>query len=374
MNDKKIKLFVDAHCFDAEYQGSRTFVKEMYKSLANKKDVVIYLAAYDTENLKANFVASENIVFLKYRNKSSFLRLTYDIPRLIKKHRIDYAHFQYITPLIKNCRQVVTIHDVIFSDYPKEFSYPYRLLKKFLYKRSAHKADIVTTVSSFSKASIKKHLNYSTNIHVVTNGLNQHFFEQYDKEQAKAFIKDKYGLAKFILYVSRIEPRKNHLALLKAYLQLKLYEKGYQLAFVGHKTMDVPELENLLQSLSPSIKKHLYFNQSICDEDIIQFYRAAEFFIYPSKAEGFGIPPLEAAAARIPVICSNTSAMQEFSFFEDYHIDPSDEETLKQKLWELSEKKHDSSRLDAISEKIKSMYSWEQSAEKLYQLITTYEG
>ena len=374
MNNKRLKLFVDAHCFDGEYQGSRTFVKEVYKVLAEKKDILLYLAAHDTDKLREHFPDEENITFLKYKSRSGFFRLAYDIPRLIKKHEIDYAHFQYVSPLVKNCRQVITIHDVIFSDYPDEFAYLYRFIKKFLYKRSAARADILTTVSAYSATSIKKHLGTNAKVHVINNGVNKQYFEEYDKLDAKAFIKKKYGLDRFILYVSRIEPRKNHLALLKAYLQLKLYEKNYHLVLVGHKTMEVPGLEDLLRETAPIIRKYLFFIQHICDEEILQFYRAAEFFIYPSKAEGFGIPPLEAGAARVPVICSNTSAMQEFSFFENYHIDPSDEETLKEKISEFSTNGYDTVRLNRISETIKADYSWKQSAEKLYQLITTNDA
>ena len=371
MNSKKIRLFVDAHCFDQEYQGSRTFVKEIYKLLAQKKDLLIHMAAYDPEKLKEHFPDKENIVFLKYKNKSGFLRLAYDIPRLIKKHQVDFAHFQYITPLVKNCKQVVTIHDVIFSDYPNEFSYPYRLLKRLLYKRSACKADILTTVSAFSSGSIQKHLTNKSKVHIIRNGVSEHFFEPFDKGQCKILIKEKYGFDKFILYVSRIEPRKNHLALLNAYLHLELYKKGYHLACIGHETTEVPGLKKTIQSLPLSIRQFLFFNHSICDADLRSFYRAADVFIYPSKAEGFGIPPLEAGASRVPVICSNTSAMKEFSFFGSQHIDPCDEEVMQTKLAELIDAGNDQEKLEEIAQTIKEEYSWERSAEKLYHLLTT---
>jgi glycosyltransferase involved in cell wall biosynthesis len=367
---KPLKIFVDAHCFDAEYQGSRTFVKEIYRALSAKKDLLLYLAANNTDELKDAFPQAENVVFLKYRSRQPFFRLAYEIPVLIKKHNIDVAHFQYITPLFKNCRQVVTIHDVIFNDYPNEFSKTYRLLKSFLYKRSTKTADVLTTVSAFSKASIQKHLKTNGRaVHIIANGVNENFFAPHDKEEARAFLKEKYSLEKIILYVSRIEPRKNHAALLKAYLHLNAHAKGYHLVFIGHESVPVAELNALLANAAPEARRRIHFFASICDEDLLRFYRAARAFVYPSKAEGFGIPPLEAGAVGVPVLCSASSAMKEFSFFGDCLIEPKDEEGLKHGLKEILGKDHDTQKLQKISECIRAGYSWEASAEKLYQLI-----
>ena len=116
-----IKIFLDAHVFDGEFQGSRTFIKELYNILLQKKDLEFYIAAYDLENLKRYFPKAENIFFIKLKKRSSILRLLIEIPQLIKKHGISYAHFQYMVPPVKNCRFIVTTHDVLFNEFPKEF-------------------------------------------------------------------------------------------------------------------------------------------------------------------------------------------------------------------------------------------------------------
>jgi glycosyltransferase involved in cell wall biosynthesis len=186
MGSRRIKIFVDAHCLDKEYQGSATFVRELYRELTKKKDIDFYIAAHNQNILEKHFPATDNITHLKYKTTSGTFRLAFEIPKLIKRYKIDYAHFQYITPLIKNCKQIVTIHDVIFNDYPQEFSRPYRVLKNFLYKRSADTADILTTVSNYSKRSAEKHLHTdSEKINVIHNGVNDIFFNEPDKEDAK---------------------------------------------------------------------------------------------------------------------------------------------------------------------------------------------
>src|SRR6185369_10843899 len=117
-----IKLFVDAHVFDSEFQGTRTFIKGIYTALAGQPGLTIYMAAFDIDNLRKNFPDQNNIVFIKYKSASGFRRLISDIPAIIRKYDIQYAHFQYITPLFKNCRFITTTHDVIFNEYPAEFS------------------------------------------------------------------------------------------------------------------------------------------------------------------------------------------------------------------------------------------------------------
>lgn len=365
-----IRLFADAHVFDKEYQGTRTFLKEIYSHLAYKNDIQLYLRASDTEKLRAIFPTDANINFLSYKNSSSFARLAYTIPSIIKKYKIDVAHFQYIIPPIKLCRYLVTIHDVIFNEYPDEFSLQYRLLKKFLFKKAAQNADIVTTVSDYSKASIRKWLiPGKQEIHVIPNGVSKRYFEQYDRQRSRQLISEKYGLENIILYVSRLEPRKNHVGLLRAWLELKLYEQGYYLALLGHRSLNIPEFDELLNSLPPQIARFIFMSSTVDDNDLLEFYRAASVFVYPSKAEGFGICPLEAGALGIPVICSNTSAMKGYTFFGENHIDPFNQELLTDRLQKLLKSEPDRDHLMIISDIIRQNYSWEQSAEKLYHLL-----
>lgn len=367
---KTIRLFVDAHVFDDGYQGSRTYLKELYTALLGKEGLTVYMAAYDVANLEKHFPDFHNVVFLKYRNKQSIPRLLFDIPALIKKHRIDYAHFQYIVPFYKNCRFVVTTHDVLFDEYPQEFPLLYRRLKHWLYKRAAHKADVLTTVSEYSKHSIQQHLQVGKEkISVLPHGVNPRYFEPYDKQEEQGYIRKKYGPGNFILYISRLEPRKNHETLLRAFLELNLYQHGYSLVFIGSHTMDTPALNRQLEGLPAEVRKAVYFFDNIPQSDLYSFYRAADAFVYPSKAEGFGMPPLEAAAARLPVICSNSTALADFDFFGKNHIDPADFATLKKRLSAFTTEPLHGSLVEKIALQVQQRYCWQRTAEGFYKLL-----
>jgi glycosyltransferase involved in cell wall biosynthesis len=367
---KKTRIFVDAHVFDSEYQGTRTFIREIYLILAANPDLELYLAAGDVQNLKKEFKDDSNIIFIQYRTKSSLSRLLFELPRLLKSLKIDIAHFQYIVPPVKTTRFLVTTHDVIFNEFPEEFSLKYRYSKNFLFGFSARRADILTTVSHYSERSIRKHLKIRDKpVYVIPNGVSKRFFEPFDKTVAEEYIQSNYGVARFILYVSRFEPRKNHVLLLQSFLDLDLFTKGFQLVLLGHRSLAVPEFDNLYNSLPAAIQNRIFLSSRINDNDLLQFYRAAKVFVYPSKAEGFGIPPLEAGALKVPVLCSNASAMSDFTFFGENHFDPTDQEGFNNKLARAIAIDKEDPNLASISNTIMEQYSWESSAQKLYELI-----
>lgn len=364
-------IFVDCHIFDGEFQGSRTYVKEIYSYLIRtKSNIRFYLAAHDIENLRNEFPVRPNVIFLKYRSKNKFLRLGYEIPKLIKQYKTNFAHFQYICPIIKNSKFIITTHDVLFSDFPQEFPWSYRVTKKYLFKISAHKADIFLTDSEYSKKSISKFLSLSKHlINVIPAGIDDSFFQEYDIQKSKDYIIDKYNLKNYILYVSRVEPRKNHSLIIRVFQELKLYERGISLVFIGSESIVSLEMQNAIKSLHEQEKKFYHHLSNIPYKDLLEFYRASTLCVYPSKGEGFGIPPLESAAIGKPTICANNTSLEDFAFLGNRHINASDYDTWKKVISLFFETGFSIESLSEIQSTVKKTYSWQKSAEKTYELI-----
>lgn len=368
--EPRLKIFVDAHVFDGAYQGTRSFIKGIYTFLAENQEIDIYLAACDIEKLKKNFPLRPNIHFIRYKSRSRYRRLLFEIPWLVRQYGFDYAHFQYICPPVKNCRFIITVHDVIFNDLPSAFTTAYRLVKHQLYKISARRADLLTTVSEFSRGSIQKYFGIGLEkIHVVPNGINAAVFNNQGDDGACERLRKKYGLEKFLLYVSRIEPRKNHLVLLDAWLELELYKKKIHLVFLGSKTINTPSLYKKISRLPAEVRRFLFISETVHDGELVEFYKAASLFVYPSGGEGFGIPPLEAAALGVPVICSNHAALHDYHFFDEDHINPFDLPLLKKRISERLEQPVNPHLLEERAAFVKRIYNWKLPAENLYQLM-----
>lgn len=365
----KLKIFVDCHVFDGGFQGTRTYIQGVYLELIKDKNIQFYFAAKDVDNLKSVFSKQSNITFLKYTFKNKFLRLLFDIPYFIVKNKIDFAHFQYIVSPIKFCKYIVTTHDVLFIDYPKYFSFLSRIKNTFLYQQGAKSANIRLTVSEYSKNKIAQHFNIH-NYNITPNAVDNVFFEPYDKKEVQKIVFEKFKLTNYIIFISRWEPRKNQQLLLKSFIDLKLYDK-YQLLLVGDTTSNNQEFFDIYNKLEETIKEKIIRMGKTDFQTMLLLLRGASVSVYPSIAEGFGIPPLESIAAGIPTICSNQTAMSDFTFLKKFEFDPNNEGEFNEKLKSILDTDF-TQEFREISNQIKESYSWKKSATTLKKLITDF--
>ncbi len=365
---KPIKIFVDCHVFDYGFQGTRTYIQGLYLELINDKSKEFYFTASNIPNLKTIFGEADNIHYLEYKSKNKYYRLLIDLPRLIRKNKIDFAHFQYAVPPIKRCKYIVSTHDVLFLDFPEYFPKLDSFIKHQLYRYSAKKSEIVLTGSHFSKERLEKYFTLN-NVFYQVYGVEPVFFEEYNKEQIQNQVAEKFHFKKYIIYISRHEPRKNHFLLLKAFVELALF-KSFHLVLIGDVTFRDVAFDSMFESLEQDIKNKIVLLNKVNFTDMIQLLRGAELAIYPSKAEGFGLPPLESVAAKVPTICSNTTSMGEFDFFENDFINPLDIEDIKNKM-QIKIATTDVKRLNELATFVKNKYNWKASADMFNIILNT---
>lgn len=356
------KILVDAHCFSGGGQGMVSYLQGIYSELLKDMNFEITFACYDTEKIKSTFGKDVNVI--KIPNNSFLYRLFIFFPRLLKTGKFDYAHFQYLIPffLSKNVKYIVTIHDIIPVDFPEYYSFTYRFKVAWLFRRAAKKSDVLLTVSGYSKERIsKKFCIPKDKIHITENAVKD-IFETSKNQKNELY--EKYG--KYFLYVSRIEERKNHITLLKAFVDGEFY-KNYSLFFIGSKSSKTDVLYKYYDFLPLEIKNKVIFLSNLSDDELNAIYNNAELFVYPSIAEGFGIPPLEAAICLKKVCCSNSSAMRDFDFFKRYSFEPLNEKDLINQIKKiLSDKNYPAQE---IKDKILERYSWKKSAEIINELL-----
>ncbi|MCL1955858.1 MAG: glycosyltransferase family 4 protein [Fibromonadales bacterium] len=359
-----MKILVDAHVFDNGLQGTTSYIKNLYHTLADFPNIQITLCASDINNLK-NIFTDEKFEFIALKSKSKIWRLFYEYPKIIQNGKFDFAHFQYIVPFRKKCLYINTIHDILFLDFPNYFDLFYRITKGFLFKLSAKKSDIIFTVSQFSKNRIAEIFSIpKDNIHISPNAVQVSKMPNID-------VKEKYGIRNFIHYVARFEPRKNQIGLLKAYLNSGLHN-NYDLVFIGRikDKIETKYYEKFVKLIPSDVKINVHIFENLSEEELVAFYKQSSCFAYPSFAEGFGIPPIEAGLNCCKVLCSNQTAMADFDFFK-YTFNPNNENELQQKILEVL--KDDEYPFEEIKKTIIEKYSLYDIANNFYNIVMRHQ-
>jgi glycosyltransferase involved in cell wall biosynthesis len=214
------------------------------------------------------------------------------------------------------------------------------------------RADAVVTVSEFSKEKIVESLPVDEkNVHVIYNGVDSIFFNQ--NAGVPVDLPEEY-----ILFVGSADKRKNLKRLIEAYESI---EDSIELVVVGP--------QNDLAYGGEGINRDNLLNLGyVTQEELRYIYENATLFAYPSLYEGFGLPPVEAAACGTPVMTSNLTAMPEVMGNAAEFVDPYDVESIRQGLDVIN----DPERLQELSElgrKQAKKYTWKKSTDRLIKIF-----
>lgn len=321
-----MRIGIDLHALHSLMQGSRTYISNLTSALLETDDAneyILYLPS-DISDDEVSGWRQENVTIRYLRCKNRVLRLCLEFPLRLKKDRIDVFHCQYVPPLMCPCPYVVTIHDILHEVYPEFYPGKLRQLMKLTYPIGARHAARVITGSDYSREQIHKLYRVPEDHILVTPYAASRDFERGDTDADTARAASKHGISgPYILFVGRIEPRKNIHTLIRAYQQARQNDGiKHTLAIGGMKDPLFEEFfEDVVGEKQP---EGVSFIGGVSQEDLPGLYAGADLFVYPSTAEGFGLPVLEAMACGTPVVCSNTTSLPEVIGEAGITVDPKD--------------------------------------------------
>lgn len=259
-------------------------------------------------------------------------------------------------PARKRCPMVVTVHDTLWRDFPD--AYPKRGVE--FHERMLEqldKADVVLTPSKATAASVAGHRD----VRVVPLGTDWSAPEPGERDK----ILEDLGVRRpYVLWNATVEPRKNPEGVVHGFVEavqsgvprgdeLMLYLAGPPGWWKG----DVAEF---LQSRSMSDRVRRIGEQPRRVREAL--YSGAEAFLFPSLAEGFGLPVLDAMACGAPVVTSDRSSLPEVAGSAALLCDPDDEHSIGSALAKVLRDPELAADLRRLGRQRAAEFTWERTA------------
>lgn len=239
-------------------------------------------------------------------------------------YKIDVMHYPLgRASLFHPKKSVITIHDLMYKYYAKEFpgyiaSYKIAYFDMIL-KSTLKNIDGIIAISDYTAQELQRYFNFNFGkLNTIHPGINYDYF----RRSVVGKYKDLYkNLGQYILTVKSTSPHKNLKSVLMSFaLARKKYHIPHKLVVVGSAGLAHKEFIDLIKA--NHIERQTVFLRNVSDEELFGLYEGADLFLFLSLNEGFGFPVLEAMASGVPVICSNKASLPEIVGEAAILIDP----------------------------------------------------
>lgn len=240
--------------------------------------------------------------------------------------RYDILHETYFADLgrRRGTRKISTIHDVIPIDRPELFSKRNVSFSTRNFYRQAREADIIISVSAYTKKRIVELVPHTEDrIVVIGNGVDPKIV--YGQEVAPLAADDRLAGRPFVGHVGNIEPRKNLVTLAKAFDLAFPTGSEWRLVLAGRHNF---EAEKILAQIEKILGDRFVYLGPVTEERKWQVIAHAQAMAMPSEYEGFGIPIYESYAVNTPVMIADNSSMTELAMRPEQLFDTYDHEAL----------------------------------------------
>jgi glycosyltransferase involved in cell wall biosynthesis len=241
---------------------------------------------------------------------------------------IDVYHCtDYLTPRLRRTPVVATLHDTIPFARPEWANQHLRRVKNWFIRTGAADADLVIAISRAAVAELIEHFRIPEDrIRVVPLGVDAQWFDPADAKGSES-VRAKGVRPGCFLFVGTLQPRKNLDTLIAAYDRLPAVTRAdHQLIIAGRYGWGADALKRLLEQRR-GVGDVVWLDY-VPQKELRALYRMSCAFVFPTLAEGFGLPVLEAMASGTRVIASDLPVLREVAGTHATFVDPADVDQL----------------------------------------------
>ena len=300
--------------------GAARYLRNLVENLARidkSNEYVLFVAPCNKDLFRVKQANFEQVV-CSISPRFLPMRVLYEqviLPILMWRCKIDILHSPAsVSPFVLPCPSVVTIHDVTPFVFPELTPLIPRHYWNIAFRRSARLARLIITGSYSTRKDLVRFLGISEErIEVVYHGGGLNMPKSEDKSCLRSTENKGKSSAPYILWVGRMYGHKNLIRLLYAYNKLMTDHPGikHQLVLCGTKSWGYHPLVRMMEDLN--LQDRVILRGYVPADELKSMYTRASLLVFPSLAEGFGFPILEAMSCGTPVVTSNYGAMAEIA-------------------------------------------------------------
>jgi glycosyltransferase involved in cell wall biosynthesis len=291
-----------------------------------------------------------------------------EIPRIVRRVRAELFHCtHYVSPVFGNTPMVVNVHDLIHLIFPQYLpSGAARLYSRLMFEHSVRRARVIIAISEWTKKDLMRLLGVPEKKIRVTYLAADERFKRRPEKEWRPVLKSAFGICDpYILFVGNMKPHKNVANLIRAF---RLVPEGQcrHLVLVGSGWQKDPGLKGLAGQFG--LGGRIMVKENVPIDRLNALYNGAEMLVHPSAYEGFGLPPVEAMSAGIPVAAARASCLPEICGDAAVYFQPSDHEEMAEVIRQLL--KNTDLRRSCIQKGFAraGRFSWRKTAEETLKI------
>jgi glycosyltransferase involved in cell wall biosynthesis len=354
-----VRIALDASLWDEPTTGIGLYTRELHRALRSLGVQVERWGARRTGE--------------RPRRNSSRTRFFLDqVPQLLDREvpEVFHAVSNFNLPLqkIDGVRLVLTVHDLIPLLLPDTVSRAFRWQFRLWLTRSLKIADAVACVSETTRTSLLQHFDVdAAKVHTILNGVD-HVERVAAPDRTTVQYLDALGLPpNFLLYAGALDARKNVGLVLRACTRLQREGRNPTLVIAGQRWFGSDAIE---QDITRAKEAGLDVRALgfLADPVFYALMKRAHLFVFPSRYEGFGLPPLEAMRLGVPAIVSTAGALPEICGDAAVQVDPDDDGALAVQLKRLLDDPNAWALVAKLGKERAAALTWERTARQVLAL------